>query len=296
LIGLGLSTWLFFREREARRQESQLRAEAEERAKITQAVMFVSLGKYEDANQILNEEEPSLASPTLDKVSVLRSVGEWMALQGRWAEAVERYSALIKIDKLDSQLTLTFDYQAFGVVLIEDGDTEQYGRFWQGAVTNFAAVPNSGVFIACLLRPLNQQQIQALKPMADTLQQNLRLISQSRVSDWTLMPFGLWQYRCGDYDAAIDWCQRGLKRNTKFPVCDAALHIIMAMAYQQEGQGDAACAELARGRQIVEAKFKNPPDRGRAGSGFWFDWIYDRLLLQEAATLIHCDSTPDEMN
>ena len=53
LAGLGLSTWLFFRERETSHREARLRAEADDRTKITQAVMFVGQGQYDDAEEIL---------------------------------------------------------------------------------------------------------------------------------------------------------------------------------------------------------------------------------------------------
>ena len=155
LIGLGMSTWLFFREREARfherdarEREAQLRTEAEDRAKITQAVMFVSQGKFDDADALLNQVKNFPLNPTLDCASALRSVGEWQALQGRWEPARERYSALVKMDKLDSLSQIIFDYQAFSVVLSESGDAEQYGNFFQMAVTNFSANPNGSILIA----------------------------------------------------------------------------------------------------------------------------------------------------
>jgi len=66
----------------------------------------------------------------------------------------------------------------------------------------------------------------------------------------------------------------------------------MAMALFHQGQTEEACQELAQSRQWVEGKFKTPLDHGRAGAGFWFDWIYARRLLQEASDLINCDGQP----
>ena len=109
MTGLGMSTWLFLREREARQQEATLRAEAEDRAKITQAVMFITQGKYDEADASLNQVRAFPARPTLDGNSALRSVGEWMALQGRWAQAASRYSTLLKIDTLDSLNQVALD-------------------------------------------------------------------------------------------------------------------------------------------------------------------------------------------
>jgi hypothetical protein len=296
LVGLGMSTWLFFREREAvfqernaRERESQLRADAEDRAKITRAVMFVSQGQYDDADDALNQVKNFPVNPTLDCVSALRSVGEWLAMQGRWQPARERYAALIKIDKLDSLGQVIRDYQAFGVILAEDGEVEQYRRFCQMAATNFASSPNSSIVLACILQPLNKAQIELLKPMEVASEKQVQSVSKDRESGWTFLPFGLWQYRCGDYDSAIQWCQRALVQGQKYPSSDAILHVTLAMAYYQKGQTGEACSELAQGRQLVDEKFKSGLDRGRAGSGYWFDWVYALHLAQEAAALVNCD-------
>jgi hypothetical protein len=297
LLGLGLSTWLLLRERDARmherdarRREAQLRAEAEDRAKISQAMMFVSQGQYNDADDVLNRVRVFPPNPSLDSVSALRSVGEWLALQGRWQPAKERYAALLKIDKLDNVGQVVRDYQAFGVILVEQGEMDQYGHFCEMAVTNFVTAPNSSVLLACILSPLNKSQLEMLKPIADAAERQLRLVPKDHQSGWTYLPFGLWQYRCGNYDAAIQWCRRGLAQAQKFPSSDAILHVTLAMALHQKGQTDEVCAELALGRRLIDEKFKSGLDRGRAGSGFWYDWVYARHLAQEAAALINCDS------
>ena len=292
LLGLGLSTWLFFREREARQHEAQLRAQAENRAKLTQSVMLVSQGKFEEADELLSQTATDSANPTLDQVSALRSVGEWLALQGRWPQAARRYADLLKIDKLDNVAQIAFDYQAGGVVFEEAGNWDQYHHLWQAISTNYTRTPNSSLFIAAIFLPMDQSQMAALKPLAESVKRQLLLLPKSRQSEWTFMPLGLWSYRCGDYGEAIQWCQRALGPGQKLPACEAALHSVMAMALFHQGQTEEACQELAQSRQWVEGKFKTPLDHGRAGAGFWFDWIYARRLLQEASDLINCDGQP----
>ena len=291
-IGLGMSTWLFLRERATSQREARLRAEAEDRAKISQAVMFVSQGKFEDADGVLNQVKNFPADPTLDCASAFRSVGEWLALQSRWQPASARYSALIKIDKLAPLPQVIFDYQACGVVLAENGDLEQYGRFWRMAVTNFAATPNGSILIASLLTPLDDVQIEQLRPLEAATEKQMRAIPKNRRSGWNLMPLGLWQYRSGNYDAAVKSCQTGLAQNVKFPVTDALLHTILAMAYYHLGQTDDAGTDLAQGRQLRDANFKVGLDHGQAGVGLWFDWVYARHLWREAASLVGDGSAP----
>jgi tetratricopeptide (TPR) repeat protein len=158
------------------------------------------------------------------------------------------------------------------------------------AATKFSTTPNSSILLACILLPLNKPQIEMLKPMEVASEKQIQSVSKERESGWTYLPFGLWQYRCGDYDAAIQWCQRALAQNQKFPSSDAILHVTLAMAYYQKGQTAEACSELAQGRQLVDEKFQTGLDRGHAGAGYWFDWVYARHVAQEATALVNCDA------
>ena len=63
------------------------------------------------------------------------------------------------------------------------------------------------------------------------------------------MPIALWEYRCGDYDAAIESCHRILEQKSKFPACDADVYLILAMADYQRENNSEALAELAQGRR-----------------------------------------------
>jgi hypothetical protein len=66
--------------------------------------------------------------------------------------------------------------------------------------------------------------------------------------------------------------------------------IILAMADRKLGRHAEAESELAQGRTIIEAKFAGDLGRGDARQGYWWDWVYARILMQEAAGLI--ENTP----
>ena len=296
LIGLGLSTWLFFREREARlqernarEQEARLRTEAEDRGKITQAAVFVSQGNFEEADATLKQLKAFPSNPSLDGVSAFRSVGEWLALRGSWPQAAERYTALIKIDKLANAIQIALDYEACGVVLAESHDRAAYADFWRMAATNYSTLEHQTIMVTCLELPLSQPQMTALKPMGDYQESHLGPAAKGPVSPWALMPIALWKYRSGDYDAAGEWSQRILGQKSRFPACDADVHLILAMADYQRGHHPEALAELALGRQLVETKFRAGLNHSRGEVSFWFDWVYARHLLQEATALIQSD-------
>ena len=108
IMGLGASTWLFFREREARQdearlltqaemareREAQLRLQAEDTERITQAAIYVSQGKFADADRVLDGVN-NLIRPSIDGVTAYREVAEWLAFQGQWGKAGDRFSKLI---------------------------------------------------------------------------------------------------------------------------------------------------------------------------------------------------------
>jgi hypothetical protein len=62
------------------------------------------------------------------------------------------------------------------------------------------------------------------------------------------------------------------------------------MSCQQLGQTDEARSELTQARSMIEDKFKKGLDRGTGVQGFWFDWLFARILLREATALI--EGTP----
>jgi len=296
LTGLGFSTCFFYREREARQREMQLRAQAEDRVKVTQAVMLINQGKFEDADEILNETEMTPANPTLDRVLALRSLGEWMALHGRWEPAAQRFAGLLKVNRVDSLNQIALDYQASAVAFTEAGDLDQYRQLRGLILTNFSTRLNSsssGSFlISCIYLPLDKPEIEALSPFAESVKTQFLSLSKGKQNEWTFMPLGLWSYRCGDFGAAILWCQRALAQGNNFPACEASVRSILAMSYAHAGQNERACDELGHSRQLIDAKFKGPLDHGRSGAGFWFDWYYARHLLKEADTSVNCDASP----
>jgi hypothetical protein len=133
--------------------------------------------------------------------------------------------------------------------------------------------------------------MEGLKRMADYQIHHFGSPAKGPVSEWALMPIALWKYRCGDYDAAMEWCQHILGQKSRFPACDADVHLVLAMAHYQRCHNPEAQAELVLGRQLVETKFRAGLNRSRGEASFWFDWVYARHLLQEATALILSDGS-----
>ncbi len=123
ILGLGTSVWMMVKEKEARQravaaeqEESRLRKEAESREKITQAAFLISQEKMTEADQLV--DQVSTLQPSLEAEAVLRTLGEWHAIQGQWNLAAARLNALLQADQSDKSEMITSDLLLAGPVLI----------------------------------------------------------------------------------------------------------------------------------------------------------------------------------
>jgi len=301
VLGLGVSTWLFLQEREARqraveaeRQQDRLRREAETREKITQATVLVNQEKYDEAEKLAGEIV--FVRPTVEGAAVLRELGEWRALDQQWKPAAAHFSRLLQINQLDGMDAVTLDYLRCGPALIERGDLAGYEQFRRAAIARFsaAAYPFSDRIVKIsLLLPANEPFIASLVPMTEAASQSLsaNVNSESDIflAAWQSVSLGLFEYRRGNYARAAGWCERCLNYPEHIAPRTATAQIILAMSNQQLGKASEARSELRQAREIIEDKFRSSLDPGTPTQGFWFDWAFARILLREATKLVPPD-------
>jgi serine/threonine protein kinase len=317
VVGLGTSTWLFLQERtarqravdaeqqqlrlrleadEARATEAELRRQAETREKITQAAYLVRDDRFEEADRLVSEI--SLNRPTVEGAAVMRSLGEWHALQNRWKQAADRFARLLETDQLDGWDVSTLDYLECGSTLVELGDVQRYERFRQAAIARFAGttypVADRIVKISLLL-PGDQKLIASLEPMAEVAEKSFASVDDESgnifQAAWRSVSLALLEYRKGNDAKAVEWCRRCLAYPEYNAPRSATARVILAMASHRLGQTAQARSELAQGREAIENKFKSGLDRGTGVHGFWFDWVFARILLREATALIDGNSS-----
>ncbi len=313
LIGTTTSTWLFLQERDARQRavdaerqqtllrqeaetaranESELRRESETREKITQTTLLLTQENYEEADKLL--AEIPLSRPTIEGAGVLRTLGDWHAVNGRWRQAADRFSTLLKVDRLDSWDLVTLDYLELGPALIELGDLQGYELFRHDSIARFAgtAYPVADRIIKInLLLPADQAMIRSLLPQVEVAEKTFAVVEEGASPDvfqaaWRSVSLALLEYRRGEYAKAASWCRRCLAYQEHNAPRTATAHVILAMACWQLDQKAEAQTELAAGRDMIETKFKNHLDRGSGVQGFWFDWVFARILLREAKGLV----------
>jgi eukaryotic-like serine/threonine-protein kinase len=302
VIGLSTSTWLFFMERAARQravaaeqQQARLRQEAEAREKIIKANALVYQERFNEADALISEV--SLTQPTVEGAAALRSLGEWHALQQQWQPAADRFTRLLQIDQLDGWDIATLDYLECGSVLIELGDPVRYEHFRQAAIARVAgtACPFGDRIIKInLLQPANDEIMKALAPLAEAAARsfatNITADEDVFLAAWRSVSLALMEYRLGNYAKAAEWSRRCLSYSEYNAPRAATARVILAMACQRLGQTGEARSELAPSRESIESRFKSGMDRGTGVQGFWFDWLFARILLREATALI--EETP----
>jgi serine/threonine protein kinase len=311
VAGLGASTWLFLMERKARQRavaaelqqarlrqeaeraranEAELRRKAEVREKITQAAFLISQERFNEADGLL--QSISVLQPTLEGAAVFRSLGEWHALHDRWKQAAERFSTLLQIDSLDGWDVFTLDYLECGPALIELGDLKGYEKFRRAAVQRFLATPypaSDRILKVSLLLPTNEAFVTSLEPLARITEKSFSdadLGGDEFQAAWRAVSMALLEYRRGNWAEAARWSGRCLAYREYNAPRTATARVILAMALYREGRAQEARAELAAARELIDAKFNVGLDRGSGVQGFWFDWVFARILMREAEALV----------
>jgi serine/threonine protein kinase len=304
-IGMNVSTRLYFLEKAAlqravvaehqaeleRANEAQLRRLAETREKITQATVLINEENYDEADQLMNQV--FITQPTVEGAAVFRKLGEYHVLRSQWKEAAARFDVLSQIDQLDGWDDCTLDYLRYGPVLIEGGDTAGYEHFRQSAIAHFsgAKYPFADRIVKIsLLLPANDQLLKALEPQVDIAAQSISTNADANTdifqAAWRSVSLALMEYRRGNFEKAADWCHQSLNYPENILPRTATARTLLAMSEQKLGNTGEARSQLQQAREIVDNKFKSQLDLGNPTQGFWFDWLFARILLKEATELI----------
>jgi serine/threonine protein kinase len=302
LAGLGTSTWLFIREREARREQTRLRREADSRARIAQAAVLLSRGKLEQADQLVDRVEVPETEPSLEAAGVFRALAEWNVGQARWRPAADRFLNLVRanqVDKTDMTDDATRELLKVGPTVVVAGDSNRYRQFIRETTSRFASTANpvaaEHVVKIGVIAPLDKPTLEALAPLASVVEASIPAATPASDREvymvaWRVFAMSMFEYRRGDTTNAIAWGQKCLGYADATPTRLAMSHLVLAMALSQSHQPAAARAELALGRQLVEAKLpkglERLPEASNDSAGFWHDWVMAWLLLQEASRCV----------
>ncbi len=302
IAGFGTSTWMFLRERAARREADLLRTEANARAQISEAALLINRHQMAEADRLVERLQIPVAEPSFEAAGVFRALGEWNVSQGRWEIAADRFLQLGRanqVDKSDTTADVSRDLLGTGPALIMAGRLDSYRQFVRESILRFAetkdATAAEQVVKNSLILPADLEVLQQLEPFIHVVDEAVNTGTFETEPDgyllgWRTLAITLFEHRRGNLANAIFWGRRCLEYPDPPPARRAMAHLVLALAHHGLHQAEAARAELASGRRLLDERFPTGmqlfSDLGSQTTGVWHDWVIARLLLREAESTI----------
>lgn len=306
LIGLCVSTWLYFKAAAAERQqqglravaeqaleeEARLRQQAEKRERLARASILLVERRFAEANALVREIPSPIERPSVEAANVFRALTEWNFFQSDVTGAVQRALSLLEVNRFhqsDQPHLVTRDYVIVAPVLLETGERALYESLRAQWVREFShtsnAVAAEQILKACLLIPPNHDLLTALAPLA-ALQRNCVADGSASVLDraWGSTAAALFEYRREDYGKGAEWAARSRRFNYRNKAHQALCLSLEAICRWQRGEETSAKTLLEESHQLLEAWFSRPSRSPENGA--WNDWLIARILFREAAQRI----------
>jgi hypothetical protein len=313
-IGFGLSTWLYLREKAARKEveaarlnETRLRqknlaAEKALHSETQQLLQAVRLMHSDPNNkseldqagtffrQTLQLQKNELGKDSQDVAATLFDLANVMARTGRYQEAADDLKPVVEAYPSNEGLWLLLM-----PLLIESGNIADYQTHCKAMLDRFGNTTNSTTAErtakSCLLLP-SAVGPDDLKLVA-SLAANAVALGKDHPGTWQLMTKGLAEYRQGHFTGAVENMQLSRKELAHGShwgpdICEADTYLVAAMAHHQLKQPDEARADLARGLEIVQSKLPGL-DSGDLGIS-WHDVLTTYILMREAKETV--EGTP----
>jgi tetratricopeptide (TPR) repeat protein len=256
-----------------------------------------------EGEKLFTEADPSLreilkVAPSAGRAAFLRAQGKGHAAHQEWREAADNFEALLQVNQQDDWDVATLDFLACGALLAELGDNAGFDRVRQEAVTRYSGTGNrviaERIIKMCVLRPMDPKLLAELAPMAAKVaspfgsdEENLQ--HNRSYNAWSAVTLGFLEGRRGNFAKAADLCRRSVDSADDLPSSTSIGHVGLAMCLFQLGEADAARPELQQGRDLIENRLKN-----QLNPSNWHDWLYARVALREATSLLSGPNPPKE--
>jgi serine/threonine protein kinase/WD40 repeat protein len=221
--------------------------------------------------------------------TLLKRRADLYACAGQFERAIEELRVYTRINPDDHYA----QYQLLAL-LAETGAAEAYRRSGQEMAERFRDPPNENLEI---LERVAKGNLFWAESGADFEQLALladRALEKSVEANHWVVPYaqlakGLAEYRRGNYAAAVDWADKGLKMSaTNYPIVVPG-NQIKAMALASLGRQQEAQAALELAKKVHLAAQK--PVEGWIGG--YNDWHMGEIMLREAEAVLLAKSPPD---
>jgi serine/threonine protein kinase len=310
LGGFGVSTWLFFRERDAREEQARLRIIAEEATAkevrlrenaeagdiVTQAAVFIRYKDIEQADSLLKGITPDLVPKSLESANTFTTVANWNLEKKRWKEAAQRFNTLAHVltivDMSDSD-QISFSLLPVLTAVSEWGEPGQYDQLRLLTIKRFAKSANpvvtEQIIKAVLLEPADEETIQQILPLAKVMEASLsgsRREKNMHNVAWRQFSLALLEFRQGHMATAADWARRSLITDTQSAPRAVSNQVILAMVDIKSGRTANALPVLEDARRQVDQWAEGPFQVMNDDRRLWYNWGAARILLEQAEKMV----------
>jgi serine/threonine protein kinase len=246
---------------------------------------------FAQSDQILESRSKSDLSSKNIVASFPSTLGEWHAIRNEWERARYCFEYVQQFELDDGHAARNYYEEALAELKL--GDQTSFIRLRDVALNRFKGTTNEDaaqhIMKLALLSPTSDSSTAELQPTVQFLERaeaNAEARagqsgSEANYAAWDLMLLGLSEYRHGNYAKASNLCRHSLDFCTYLSIPAIQDRIILAMCYHELGNDARARVELDGATSLAESDLNTGVD-----SWNWREWVFVRLLLQEANGLI----------
>jgi serine/threonine protein kinase/WD40 repeat protein len=201
-----------------------------------------------------------------------------LAAIGSWTEAAELQAKALELDPTDH-----FAWHNDSVLRLKTGDVEGYRRVCREMLERFGGTddPNIAERTAktCCIGP---DAVSDYRPVVQLAERALNLLDVHGHRRAFLLARGMADYRCGNYEGAVDWLHQSFATGKQTPLLDALANLFLAMAHHRLGEFKDAQVAFAQAKALAEKSPSLDSDHY-----IWADWQRFHIVRHEAEELLH---------
>ncbi|MEK7950776.1 serine/threonine protein kinase [Luteolibacter soli] len=290
VAGFGISTALYFREKDALAEQARLKRQAQARANVSRAAILLSEGNTAAADLLLRQDSLESIEASPEAAEVFRSLGRWNAVYGRWDQAALCFRMMNEANRLGDRTKVIegIDLLMTAPAYLETGDTKAYAEFRTEALDRYGPAQNAmqaeHLLKVCLLQPADPKMLERLESSAKAIRDFKP--GTPGLPDWNSLSMTLFHFRKGNYDEAIKEADKGMHFKDPSGSRIAAIRCILAMSHFKRGSVPEARTNLEKAKADLQRVESQIDDSGFPPIGTWFAWAVVRILVREADAMI----------
>ncbi len=297
VAGFVISTILYKRERTAlaeqmklraeaqaaRKEEQRLRLSADARTSIARVAFLLDQGRTDEAEALRKEFPLASVEPSLEAATVFRSLGDLNATHARWDDAVQCYKLLMQANRLDdpAKVLERSDLIAIGAMLLDYREAD-YLAFREEVVEHYWEPKNAlqaeHLLKVCLIARANVPVLVRLRVAVKVMGEP----KKAPLPAWAGLSLGLYEYRSGNLDAALEACEGGLTDTGIKNSCRSSIRSVISLIRSKQGMPGKAREELEAANKLITDSKGQEYVQGSSIPAIWFDWLIATILAREA--------------